>query len=238
MSRTVIIDCFPEQISSYGPEFAVVAIDVIRATTTALTAVASGRRCLPAPTLEAVAEIAAGLEDPVLAGELGGHTPFGFDLDNSPSEVASRSDVHRPLVLLSTSGTRLITGGTDDQTVYVACLRNYLSQIAYLVSRHEHVVVIGAGSRGEFREEDALCCAWIAEGLVRAGYHPEGELTAPTIDRWQGARVDAIASGKSAAFLRNTGKDRDLAFVLDHVNDVHGVLVYQRGELVLIPGAP
>ena len=27
------------------------------------------------------------------------------------------------------------------------------------------VAVIGAGSKGEFREEDQICCAWIAAGL-------------------------------------------------------------------------
>ena len=50
--------------------------------------------------------------------------------------------------------------------MYVACLRNYSALIAYLAAHHPMVAVIGAGSRGEFREEDQLCCAWIAEGLL------------------------------------------------------------------------
>jgi hypothetical protein len=35
MSRSVVIDCFPESAAAYKEGFAVVAIDVIRATTTA-----------------------------------------------------------------------------------------------------------------------------------------------------------------------------------------------------------
>ena len=36
---TVVIDCFPESVEAYGRDYVIVAIDVIRATTTAVTAV-------------------------------------------------------------------------------------------------------------------------------------------------------------------------------------------------------
>ena len=41
MRPTVTIDCFSEGFNGYGEGYAVVAVDVIRATTTAVTAVAS-----------------------------------------------------------------------------------------------------------------------------------------------------------------------------------------------------
>ena len=45
MSKTVVIDCFPESARHYSEAYAIVAIDVIRATTTAITSVNLGRRC-------------------------------------------------------------------------------------------------------------------------------------------------------------------------------------------------
>src|ERR1043166_2774538 len=107
MYKSVIIDCLPEQASKYGTDWAIVAIDVIRATTTAITAVADGRRCFPAPTVEAAFEIARGLDRPILAGENGGTMPDGFEMDNSPAEVFSRPDTRPPLPPVLSSPSRL-----------------------------------------------------------------------------------------------------------------------------------
>src|SRR5260221_14318061 len=175
MRKTVVIDCFPENLQNYKKGYAIVAVDVIRATTTDITGVALGRRCFPAPTLEAAVPLAARLPNPLLVGELGGSMPYGFDMNNSPADLEARTDIHRPMLLLSTSGTRLICGAAEGQAMYVACLRNHSAQIAYLAAHHAAVAVIGAGSRGEFREEDQLCCAWIAAGLRAAASEPQNE---------------------------------------------------------------
>ena len=88
--RSVVIDCFPDSVRRYREGYAIVAIDVIRATTTAVTAVAMGRRCFPVPSIEHALPIAARLDQPLLVGELGGNMPYGFDLTNSPAELAQR----------------------------------------------------------------------------------------------------------------------------------------------------
>ena len=49
MKTSVIIDYLQDSVWRYKQGWAVVAVDVIRATTTAVTAAASGRRCYPAP---------------------------------------------------------------------------------------------------------------------------------------------------------------------------------------------
>ena len=232
MRKTVIIDCFPESIESYLDGYVIVAIDVIRATTTAVTAVALGRKCYPVPSLEAAVPLAAKLSNPLLVGELGGSMPYGFDLNNSPADMESRTDIHRPMILLTTSGTRVICGAQDWQAVYVACLRNYKAQIAYLVEHHPRVAVIGAGSRGQFREEDQLCCAWIAEGLLASGYEALDERTTAIIDQWSGVPVDAISRGASADYLRNSGQLRDLEFILAHVDDCDEVYRFEQGLVV------
>src|SRR5438128_5772348 len=170
MRKTVVIDCFPESVEAYRNGYAIVAVDVIRATTTSVTGVALGRRCFPSPTLEAAVPLAAKLTNPLLVGELGGSMPYGFDMNNSPADLAIRTDIHRPLLLLSTSGTKVICGAAESQSMYIACLRNYSATAVYLAAHHPTVALIGAGSRGDFREEDQLCCAWIAEKLLGADY--------------------------------------------------------------------
>ncbi len=168
MQKTVVIDCFPECLDMYRNGYALVAVDIMRATTTVVTAVALGRRSFPVPSIEAAVPLAAKLTNPLLVGELGGSMPYGFDMNNSPADLEYRTDIHRPMIILSTAGTRLLCGAKDSQAMYAACLRNYVALVAHLIENHPLVAVIGAGSRGEFRLEDQLCCAWIAELLVNA----------------------------------------------------------------------
>lgn len=232
MSKTVAIDCFPESVPSYRHGYAIVAVDVMRATTTAVTAVNRGRRCYPVPSLEAAVPLAGMLKNPLLVGELGGNMPYGFHVNNSPAALAVRSDVYRPMILLSTSGTRVISAAAEGQAMYIACLRNFSAQARRLAALHPTVALIGAGSRGEFREEDQLCCAWIAAELVALGYAPQDAQTAAIIERWRGAPVESAASGHSADYLRKSGQTDDLDFILTHVDDLDEVYRFERHQIV------
>jgi 2-phosphosulfolactate phosphatase len=234
--RTVVIDFLPEAARAYDGTWAVVAVDIMRATTTAVTIAWSGRRCVPVGSLDAAREAAARLHRPLLVGEMGGALPEGFDLQNSPTAVESHNDLSRPAVLLSTSGTRLFGEAARAGAVYAACLRNVTAQVTHLAAHHPRVAVIGAGTKGEFRREDQLGCARVAAGLVEAGYRADGEETEAVIERWRDAPVEACAGGRSAAYLERTGQLADLDFILSRVDDVDAVFAFEEGELRKVPG--
>lgn len=232
MRKVVTIDCFPGALGRYGPEWAVVAVDVIRATTTAVTAACAGRRCFPVATLDEATSVAARLDGALLVGELGGAMPYGFDLTNSPAAIAGRADVERPMVLLSTSGTKLLRDSVPARSgLYAACLRNVRATVEHVARTHERVAVIGAGARGEFRCEDQMGCARVAAGLLEGGFLPLHG-TAGVVTEWATAPADLIAHGRSAGYLLDTGQLRDLHFVLTHVDDVDAVVAVRNGELV------
>ncbi len=238
MHKTVVIDSFPESLARYQKGYAIVAIDIVRATTTAITAVASGRRCFPVPTLEAALEVAGGLDNPLLVGEQRGVMPAGFHLNNSPSELLARTDVQRPVVLLSSSGTRLCHEASKCALALVACLRNYRFTADYLASHTDNVAIVGAGSRGEFREEDQLCCAWIAGLLSNAGFLPADRRTVEIVNEWSKKPVGAWLENKSAVYLRRTGQLADLNFILEHVNDLEALFMLNNGEVIMNSEAP
>jgi 2-phosphosulfolactate phosphatase len=219
-THTVSICCFTPGMQLYAVDAALVAIDVIRATTTAITAVSMGRKCHLAPTLHAALKTASRLPKALLAGELGGDMPAGFDLTNSPALLAIRPDVSRPLVLLSSTGTRLLYDIRHRKSAYLACFRNYTATIAHLAQNHNAVVLIGAGTRGEFREEEQMCCAWIAQGLIESGFVARDEMTSQLVERWRGAGRDAFLMSRSVDYLRRTSQLRDLDFILNHFDDI------------------
>jgi len=233
LRREFVIDCFLDDPPAYRSTHAIVAIDVFRATTTLVTAAAGGRRCYPVASIEAAHALAGRLSRPLLAGELGGSMPYGFDANNSPAEFAFREDIERPAIMLSTSGTRLLTSSRGAPAVFAACLRNWSAQVERLADgEHPRVALLGAGTRGEFREEDQLCCAWIGEGLIAHGFRAATEETTRVIERWRGAPVSALAHGPSATYLRRTGQIADLEFVLRHVDDLDMTFVLDGEELI------
>ena len=87
----------------------------------------------------------------------------------APRNWSAAHDTHRPLVLVSSSGTKVIHEAAGCEAIYLGCFRSYSMLAGYLAGRHARVAVIGAGSKGEFREEDQICCAWIAAGLMSQG---------------------------------------------------------------------
>jgi 2-phosphosulfolactate phosphatase len=229
---SVVVDCFPSSVAHYRGDHAIVAVDVFRATTTAVTAVAAGRACYPAASLDEAVELARTLENPLLVGELGGSMPYGFDQNNSPAKLERRDDVHRPVVLLTSSGTELIAAARGAPAVFAAALRNHSAQAEQVAGRYDRVAVIGAGTRLEFREEDQLCCGWIAARLVDAGYEPENAGTRQVVDRWRDEPIQAILRSASVEYLRSTGQEEDVDFVLSRVDDVDAVFAVENREIV------
>jgi 2-phosphosulfolactate phosphatase len=234
--KQVLVDC-DEALLAYGTSAAIVVVDVIRATTTLATAVASGRRCFAVGSFDAAVRTAAELDEPLLAGELGGERPDGFDMDNSPAGFAARPDTERPAVLLTTSGTRLLASAVPGQAVFVACLRNWSAEVERLArSGYSKVCLVGAATRGEFRVEDQLCCSWIASGLMEHGFAPADERTSELVARWRDVPVAAIAHGRSAGYLRDTGQTADLEFVIDNVGDLELAFALDGSEIVVAKG--
>lgn len=234
MNPTVAIRCYPNGIERSASGQALVAVDVIRATTTAVTAVAMGRRCYPVTSVEAALRVAAAVPDTLLVGELGGVMPKSFHLNNSPADLAARED-RRPVVLLSSCGTQLMDEIRRSDAAYVACFRNASATARRLAVRCLPVTVIGAGNRGEFRQEDQMCCAWIASGLMDHGYVPEDCETADLVQKWKFAAPRDFLGSASVEYLRRSNQLRDLDFILDHFDDVDRACRIIGNQIVNIP---
>lgn len=235
MRKRVVIDCFAECVRAYRHGYAIVAVDVIRATTSAITVAELGGCCFPVATIDFARCLAARLKNPLLSGELDGEQPPDFQLNNSPVDLAAHTTVGRPVILLSSSGTKLIHEARACDVTYLASFRNYLATTRHLAGRYARVAVIGAGSRGEFRKEDQLCCAWIAKGLMAAGYLPENNRTIDLVDRRGSENPEVVRTGKSADYLRHSGQSKDLEYILTHINDLDAAYVMNEGELIKVP---
>lgn len=239
MNKTFRICYLPESALQYREGWAVVAVDVIRATTMAVTAASLGWECYPVGSLQAAWELARNSNNPLLAGEIDGAEPEGFHMNNSPARLTAMIASSGPLILLSSSGTRLIVNARGCDVVYLSCFRNAASTADHLIREgHARIALIGAGSQGEFREEDQIGCAWIAAQLVRAGYVPEDHRSVRITMHWGDARAADCLGSKSVDYLRRTNQTADLKFILDHVDDLHDIFLVENDGRVVLRAEP
>jgi len=146
----------------------VVVIDVVRATTTIIEALANGARAIyPTGSTEEAVKLAAsmGREDTLLCGERKGLKVEGFDLGNSPAEFTATAVDGKTLVMSTTNGTRALAVGREGRRL-LPCAFTNLSAVAGALSGDDVVVILCAGREDEFSMDDALCAGHLIGKLV------------------------------------------------------------------------
>jgi 2-phosphosulfolactate phosphatase len=142
-----------------------VVVDVLRATSTIVQALASGyRRVLCCAEIDEARELRERLGEGVLAGERLAQAIPGFDLGNSPAEfVEPRGET---VILTTTNGTRaIVAAAAGAETVLVGSLLNLAAVSDAARDAGTDVEVVCAGVDGRFTLDDAYCAGRIA-GLL------------------------------------------------------------------------
>src|SRR5205823_2328211 len=106
----------------------IVVIDVLRATTTIVTALANGAKAvIPAATSEEAVRLASHLEKDgvLLAGERRSVKIDGFALGNSPREMTPAAVAGKTIVLATTNGTPALVAAQGGEPVLVGAPVNF-----------------------------------------------------------------------------------------------------------------
>lgn len=148
-----------------------VVVDVIRATSTMVEALANGARAIyPTLSTEEAINLATSLgrDDALLCGERKGLKVEGFDLGNSPREFEPAVVEGKSLVMSTTNGTRALLAAEGAERILAGSLLN-LSAVARAVEGAESVSLICAGKEDRFSLDDALCAGMILRAILEAG---------------------------------------------------------------------
>ncbi|MCM3627337.1 2-phosphosulfolactate phosphatase [Paenibacillus glycanilyticus] len=133
-----------------------IIIDVLRATSSIITALAAGSSGV-VPVETVMEARSAQQEGDLLCGERFCKKIPGFDLGNSPDEFLMNAIKDRRVILTTTNGTRAIHKSTKADTVLVAALLNASACSKAAVELRRDVVILCAGSQDEFAIEDGIC---------------------------------------------------------------------------------
>ena len=142
-------------------------IDVLRASTTIITALAHGcRAVLPVAEVEEARRRAREVPGALLAGERGGDPPAGFDLGNSPLEFTSERVGGRTIVFTTSNGTRALLAARPATAVAVAGFVNLAAAADWAVGQGRDLVVVCAGELGVRSVEDETCAGLLVDRVL------------------------------------------------------------------------
>ena len=230
-TRSVVVDSVSESPFRRPQCDAIVLIDVLCDTTTLVTAMAQGRQAFPSANAPAALQMARSLREPLLAASDTETWRAGFEIIDSPSALAARTDV-RPLVLSCWVGATLAENGYSWPDVYLACFRNLSATARHLALNHKRVLILNAPHDTDVRCEDQIAAGRIVAALAEAGFAPTGIGTRETLERWGHADIKLATWGRSAEELRRRRREADVEFVLSHVDDVDTACAYVKGRVV------
>ena len=152
------------------PERAAAVIDVIRATSTIVTAFRRGARSvLPVPSGEEARPAKAAAPGVLLAGERGGQRLPGFDLGNSPREFTTEVVGGRDAVLTTSNGTKTLRAVGEGRAVAIGAFLNRSAVGRWLVGRNEDAFIVCSGYEGIFSLEDAVCAGAVVDRITGVG---------------------------------------------------------------------
>ncbi len=213
-----------------------VVIDVFRATSVIITAIAQGAKAvIPVCDIQQAQQTAEklGRENCILAGERNRELIEGFDYGNSPQDFTRQRIKDKTLVLTTTNGTRAIEFAKSADEVYIAALLNISYCAEQLAISGQDLMIICAGSKGQFCLEDAFCAGSLLAALTDHTDLQLDDMACALDSLYTGYRSDSsklLHQGKAYAALSQQGYQQDLHFCLQQ--DRYAILPeYQAGQI-------
>jgi 2-phosphosulfolactate phosphatase len=222
----------------------VVMLDVLRASTSIVEALAAGAKILyPVATIEEAIGLARtlGRDEVLLAGERKALPIEGFDLGNSPGDFSAERVGGKTIVMSTTNGTIALTAAAGGGRVIVGAWTNFQAVVDELVRTEAEPVFLCAGRERAFGLEDAVCAGQMAAAVMKALPEAEWEMNDGAVAALALAEefpdpaklFPHTAAGRA---IMEAGLGEDLAYSAQ--TDLRDVLpVLQDRQIILAPVA-
>jgi 2-phosphosulfolactate phosphatase len=133
----------------------VIVIDVLRASSTIVTALDSGFASV-IPVGSAKEAFALRSLETVIAGEKHCKKVDGFDYNNSPVILRKKDHGGKHLVLTTTNGTKAVEKATQADCMLIGCFLNSSACVSAALAQNRDITLYCAGTRNHFALEDSL----------------------------------------------------------------------------------
>ena len=198
----------------------VVIIDVLRASSTIVTALANGcRGFIPILSPDRAKKKADQFEKErvLLVGEREGIKIEGFDLGNSPREYKREAVKDKTIIFSTTNGVKTLEMVKGAHRIIIGSFLNLQAVCNYCTNYRGDILIICAGKEGRFSLEDAACAGMLIDSLrdVFSGTCQEVDvnLTAQLLYVKFGNNIlEILRKSQHGRYLENIGLGEDLKF--------------------------
>lgn len=167
--KTIDVALIPNVVNAQQVTGSVaIVIDVLRASSTMLTALFNGaKQIIPVIEPEEAKNMARKLNpgEWLLCGEREGDKIPGFDLGNSPLEFNKEAVAGKTVIMSTTNGTKACHSAQNAGSVYISCFLNLTAVSDVVKQTNENIQIITSGKEGRFSLEDTVCAGAIVEKL-------------------------------------------------------------------------
>jgi len=154
------------------PDRIVVVIDVLRATSVMVHAMAKGAsEIIPLATVEEAFRMAKAFPRGfvILGGERESKNIPGFDLGNSPKEYAAERVKGKKLILTTTNGTRAFHTVSSGKEILAGSFFNIGAIAQRCFESNRDLFIFPSGDKGNFSLEDTLCGGMLIDLVLKKG---------------------------------------------------------------------
>jgi 2-phosphosulfolactate phosphatase len=193
-----------------------VVIDVLRAATTMIHALAAGCTAVrPCAEVEEARTLADSMRAGrvLLGGERDGLPLSGFDLGNSPREYTGQTCRGRTLVLTTTNGIRALLRAAEAERVLLAGFVNYSAVCEQLRQDGRPIHLVCAGTAGTIALEDTLLAGALVDFLSESGeirLNDSARLAWDCFDNHGRVLLGALQISRGGTHLRQLGFEEDI----------------------------
>lgn len=204
---------------------ACVVFDILRATSTFVTALHNGATAIiPVSEISEALEIKKRRPDVLLGGERHGVKIRAegkeFNFGNSPREYTLEKAKGKTIVSTTTNGTRALRACIGANTVLAGAFLNLNSTAKFLLDKNfQEILLVCAGTRENTALEDVLAagaiCEKLLEGNTAAELLDSAQIALPVFERTKGELYEAVCKSENAKRLLEIQELReDVAFCL------------------------
>lgn len=214
-----------------------VVIDMFRATSVIVTALNNGcEEVIPFLTIEETLESSEELkrEEYILGGERRAVKIDGFDLSNSPLEYTKEVVEDKKVLITTTNGTRTLTKSNSAKRIIIAAMINAKAVSDKLLEINEDVVIINAGTNGNFSMDDYICSGYIINEMLKVDNNIELTDISKTANMIYENNSDIISYVKEAthySVMKSLELDNDIEYCMKK-SIVNNVPEYKDGKIV------
>jgi 2-phosphosulfolactate phosphatase len=192
-------------------------IDVLRASTTIVHALAAGCLCVrPCAEVDEARALAGNLPagKVLLGGERGGRPLADFDLGNSPREYTAARCKDTTLVFTTTNGTRALVRAAEADRVLIGAFVNFSAVCEQIRQDRRPLHIVCAGTDGDVTMEDTLLAGALVDCLseaIEVQLNDSARLAWDCFENHGRLLRAALELSEGGKRLRELGYDEDIA---------------------------